>query len=203
MPHTTYGLLKAIRSHQIDSPSVGATLQTGRPNACNLCHLDQSLGWAAQHLAKWYGQPETEVGPDDEASISAAVLWALKGDAGQRALMAWHMGWEPARQASGEKWLAPFLSLLLEDPYSAVRYIAHRSLKRLPGYSDFAFDFTAATSEQARGREQALARWNRTLAGNLDRRGKRILIAPDGTLQQEQVARLRQQRDDRSIDLQE
>src|SRR5262249_37039935 len=40
MPHTTYGLLKTIRSHQISSPSVQASLDTGRPNACNLCHLD-------------------------------------------------------------------------------------------------------------------------------------------------------------------
>ena len=41
MPHTTYGLLKAIRSHTIDSPNVAVDLETGRPNACNLCHLDK------------------------------------------------------------------------------------------------------------------------------------------------------------------
>jgi hypothetical protein len=47
MPYTTYGLLKTIRSHQISSPSVAASLQTGRPNACNLCHLDRTLAWTA------------------------------------------------------------------------------------------------------------------------------------------------------------
>ena len=57
MPFTTYGLLKAIRSHTITSPTVRSSLATGRPNACNLCHLDKSLGWTAQKLNGWYGQP--------------------------------------------------------------------------------------------------------------------------------------------------
>jgi formate-dependent nitrite reductase cytochrome c552 subunit len=47
MPYTSYGLLKALRSHQISSPSVTASVQTGRPNACNACHLDKTLGWTA------------------------------------------------------------------------------------------------------------------------------------------------------------
>src|SRR5262249_38068521 len=34
MPRTTYGLLKTIRSHQISSPSMQSTIDTGRPNAC-------------------------------------------------------------------------------------------------------------------------------------------------------------------------
>src|SRR5437867_304716 len=50
MPHTTYGLLKSIRSHWIDSPSVQSSLKTGRPNACNLCHLDRSLGCTARQF---------------------------------------------------------------------------------------------------------------------------------------------------------
>ena len=52
MPFTTYGLLKTIRSHQISSPSVQSTLATGRPNACNLCHLDKTLAWTAQYLER-------------------------------------------------------------------------------------------------------------------------------------------------------
>ncbi|HQU45192.1 MAG TPA: cytochrome c3 family protein, partial [Pirellulales bacterium] len=57
MPHTTYGLFKAIRSHQISSPGVATTVATGRPTACNLCHLDQTLSWSAENLSAWYGQP--------------------------------------------------------------------------------------------------------------------------------------------------
>ena len=36
----------------IESPDVATTLKTGRPNACNLCHLDKTLDWTAEHLAK-------------------------------------------------------------------------------------------------------------------------------------------------------
>jgi len=57
MPHTSYGLLKGIRSHQINSPTVKASLATGRPNACNLCHLDKTLAWSGQKLNEWYWQP--------------------------------------------------------------------------------------------------------------------------------------------------
>jgi hypothetical protein len=77
MPHTTYGLLKAVRSHQIDSPRVKASLETGRPNACNLCHLDQTLEWASTWLSKWYGHPQAELSPEDRR-VSAALLWLLK-----------------------------------------------------------------------------------------------------------------------------
>ena len=107
MPHTTYGVLKGIRSHQISSPRVLDDLQTGRPNACNLCHLDQTLDWTAQHLKGWYGHEVPEL-PEHGKSISHAVRLALVGDAGQRALIAWHLGWVPAQQTSGTNWFGPF-----------------------------------------------------------------------------------------------
>ena len=56
MPHTTYGLLKAIRSHTVSSPSVQHDdLQAGRPNACNLCHSEQTAEWASTQITDWYG----------------------------------------------------------------------------------------------------------------------------------------------------
>ena len=37
---------ESIRSHQVSSPSVAESLPpVGRPNACNLCHLDRTLAW--------------------------------------------------------------------------------------------------------------------------------------------------------------
>ncbi|MGH9884508.1 MAG: multiheme c-type cytochrome, partial [bacterium] len=91
MPYTTYGLLKTIRSHQISNPSVQASLDTGRPNACNLCHLDKTLAWTAEYLEKWYRTPKPPLG-DDEQSVAASVLTLLKGDAGQRAIVSQSMG---------------------------------------------------------------------------------------------------------------
>jgi hypothetical protein len=134
MPHTTYGLLKTIRSHQISSPSVQTTIDTGRPDACNLCHLDKTLGWTADRLAEWFGAPRPALGSDEE-SVAASVLWLLKGDAGQRAIIAQAMGWRAAQDASGAAWLAPYLALTQKDQYDAVRLIASRSAKTLPPFS--------------------------------------------------------------------
>ena len=132
MPYTTYGLLKAIRSHQVSEPSIAVSVATGRPLACNQCHLDRTLAWSGERLEAWYGIPSIPLTPE-QRSVSAAVLAALGGDAGQRALAAWAMGWDSALEASGSDWQALYLSVLLEDPYEAVRHVARRSLAGLPG----------------------------------------------------------------------
>lgn len=158
MPYTTYGLLKAIRSHQISSPDVHESVEIGRPNACNQCHLNRSMGWAAEHLSQWY-----DISPPaldrQQQDIAASILWATRGDAGQRALAAWSFGWEAAREASGEDWIAPFLTLLIADAYDAIRYIAGRSLIRFRGFANFKFDFLADPQQLIRVQERALTRW--------------------------------------------
>ena len=107
------------------------SLDYGRPNACNLCHLNETLSWTADKLHTWYQQPVPELSEDDK-TISAAVQWLVKGDAGQRALLAWGMGWEPAQKISGRDWLYPYLIYSLLDPYAAVRFDAWKSLANPP-----------------------------------------------------------------------
>ena len=149
MPHTTYGLLKTIRSHQISSPSVVTSVTTGRPSACTLCHLDRSFAWISGHLHDWYDQPDLKIEEGTEAATtSAAVLHLLKGDAAQRAIQASAFGWQPAREASGERWMEPLLLFGMNDPYDAVRLISARSLKSLPGKELFAFDTNATWQER-------------------------------------------------------
>jgi hypothetical protein len=209
MPHTTYGLLKGIRSHLIDSPSVAASVETGRPNACNQCHLDKSLGWTQQHLSNWYGHQETEL-TGEQQEISATLLNLLRGDAGLRALAAWSMGWKEAKTASGERWLSPYLAHLLDDPYAAVRYIGQRSLKRLPGYEELEYDFVGPPSTRAQTRRRLLERWfepagggSRENSAGLDRYGPQILFDSQGQLDRAAFERLAGQRDDRPVDLAE
>jgi hypothetical protein len=200
MPHTTYGLMKAIRSHQVDSPSVQATLATGRPNACNLCHLDKTLAWTTEKLTDWFGAKTPDLS-QEQKTTSAAALWTLRGDAGQRALLAWHMGWKPARDASGEGWLAPYLGQLLEDPYSTVRYIARRSLRALPGFANFEFDYIGPAADRARARQSVWAKFEQVQKP--DRSGPEVLIRPDGQIERQTWERLLRQRDDKSMYLQE
>ena len=201
MPHTTYGLLKAIRSHQITSPTVKESLETGRPNACNLCHLDQSLDWTARKLTEWYRQPASGFADDPgQAATSAAVRWLLSGDAGQRALIAWHFGWEPAVRTSGRDWLAPYLAESLQDPYAVVRYIAQRSLKRLPGFENFAYDYIGLPGERADGRQRALQTWKTQMKSSSALRAS-VLLEPNGVLGEEKINALLRQRNQRSLEL--
>jgi hypothetical protein len=170
MPYTTYGLLKTVRSHQIGSPSVKATLETGRPNACNLCHLDKTLAWTAEYLERWYRIPRPAVDVDQQ-SVAASVLTLLKGDAGQRAIVAQSLGWAPAQRVSGTGWMAPYLALMQQDTYDAVRHIAARSRATLPPF-----------------RRDALPR-NRS----------ELLLNADGTFDAETVNRLVRARDNRRV----
>ena len=204
MPHTTYGLLKAIRSHQIDKPSVSASLETGRPNACNLCHLDKSLGWTAKHLADWYGIPIRKMN-DVEQHIAGSVLWALRGDAGQRALVAWSMGWQPAREASGTDWLPPYLAVLMSDPYRAVRFIAQRSLKRSLEYRDIPYDYVGPQGERDAAVKLAEAKWKQLPRPVMTKPSDNnaILFDPDGRLRTDEVDRLLKEQNDRPVYLAE
>jgi predicted CXXCH cytochrome family protein len=155
MPHTVYGLLKAIRNHRIDSPKVtGRSGKSERPNACNLCHLDRSLGWTAQQLARWYHQP-VPAGLTDETP--AAVAWLLSGDAVLRAIAAWHFGWAPAQKASAMDEAVPYLVAALADPYAAVRYVVGHSLESL--VPDSKVDYLATFEERQRTGGDILRRW--------------------------------------------
>ena len=202
MPYTTYGLLKAIRSHQIDSPTVSKTLETGRPNACNLCHLDKSLGWTADNLKRWYRQPMPALDAEQKTLSSAATM-LLRGDAGQRALMAWSMGWSPARKTSGEEWLAPYLGQLLEDPYPAIRYIAYRSLRRLPGFQNLPYDYIGSSAQFATAHQQVDSIWQKGRPTQPTPARELILMKPNLNLDRDAFNRLLRQRDDHPMDMHE
>jgi hypothetical protein len=127
----------------------------------------------------------------------------LRGDAGQRALAAWSMGWPDAHIAAGNRWQAPYLTQLLEDPYPAVRYIALRSLKRLPGFEEFTVDFVGSDEERRVAHRRAVELWEKSANGRLDQTGQAILIDATGKLDRAAFERLLKLRDDRDIDLKE
>jgi len=201
MPYTSYGLLRAIRSHTVTSPSVRESVEIGRPNACNLCHLDRTLAWSADHLQDWYEQPEPLL-DDDERSVAASILWLLRGDAGQRALTAWSYGWKPAQEVSGTSWMVPYLGELLGDPYDAVRFISARSLRTISGFETLQYDFTGSRDARIEAAVGALRAWrNSTLARA--RRDPELLFAADGTLDTAAMRRVFDQRDNRPLFLRE
>jgi hypothetical protein len=201
MPYTTYGLLKTLRSHQISSPAVDASVRTGRPNACNLCHLDKTLKWTADALQKSYGIPAPSLDRDD-TEIAASILWLLRGDAGQRAVAAQNMAWAPAQKASGAEWMAPYLAQLLDDPYEALRFIVFRSLRATPGFDRFPYDFNAPHADRVAAIERAMTEWK-----TRDRRDRlaspALLLDGSGNVRFDVVNRLVQSRDSRPVYLRE
>lgn len=206
MPYTTYGLLKTIRSHTVSSPSVRESLESGRPNACNLCHLDKPLSWTADALAA-RNPAEASGGmiPDDARRLSAAVLWALTGDAGQRAIVAQAMGWKPAQQVSGTAWMTPILAQLLDDPYDAVRFIAGKSLRSTPGFPDLPYDFVAPRQQRYAAQLSAMRAWDAAGRGtSVPAAGRAaVLLAPDGSLRVNDMLALLKERNDRPMLLRE
>ena len=201
MPYTGYGLLKAMRSHTISSPTATETADLNRPNACNLCHLDKTLGWTADRLQEWYGTP-TPVLSDDDRTVAASLLWILRGDAGLRALTAQSMGWAPAQETSGTTWMVPHLGEALGDRYDAVRFIAARSLRSLPGFGNLEFDFVAPEEERVNTAVRVLREWRATPASR-QRRDPELLVDANGDLRVAAMRRLFDQRDRRPLFLRE
>lgn len=193
MPHTTWGVRKAMRSHTISSPSVKESLSPiERPNACNLCHVDQTLQWTSEHLASWYDQDKPEL-TDDQKNVSAAVMWALTGDAGQRALAAWTMGWGPAQDASGTEWMPPFVLQLMGDPYDVVRSTAYQSLQTLEGYEAVKYDYVGPLRPRQQTTAKLLEAWKKRPGAQSS--GKQVLNDEKGQLLWDDFKRLYELRD--------
>ena len=148
MPHTSYALFKAIRNHRVSSPRVAPVSEGGPPNACNLCHIDQSLAWTQVHLGNWYQHAPIPLTPS-ATNTSALAQWLLEGHAAQRVIAAWHLGWAPAMATGGGPWLQPLLAATLADDYGPVRFVAARSLRSQPGMAPFQYDFLADPARRA------------------------------------------------------
>jgi len=202
MPRTAYALFGAIRNHQISAPNLTSSVHDGVPNACNLCHLDKTLEWTQEHLANWYGQEKLPL-DETQRTTSAALLWLLRGDAAQRVISAWHFGWQPALQASGTNWPAPLLAHLLADPYGVVRYVAEHSLRKLPGFADFHYDFLASQDELQRQVRRATNHWRQHRPQPTDRTGEHVCIDEHGKVLETKVERLLRQRNNRPVTIQE
>ena len=201
MPYTTYGLLKTIRSHTIVNPTVRESVDAGRPNACNLCHLDKTLTWTGDALQRWYGTAPVSLGADEQG-VAASILWLLTGDAGQRAIVAQAMAWPPAQRASGVDWIAPYLAQLLDDPYDAVRLGAARSLKSLPGFATASFDVAGPPAARRQAQLRTMSTWDQVRV-RPGRASPELLMTPGGDVDIPGVLALLKQRNNKAMLLRE
>ena len=198
MPYTSFVLLKSIRSHRIDPPSVKSSVKYGRPNGCNSCHLDRTLAWTAKYLQEWYDIDSGEI--DQEATeLPASLIWLLKGDAVQRAVAADALGWDSAKHASGEHWQAAFLAQLLRDPYTAVRFVALKNLRKLPAFDHLDYGFAKDDANHEKAFQEAMKIWQEQSGIAPVPPGLKSLMNASGKLNESRIEQLIKERDDTPI----
>jgi predicted CXXCH cytochrome family protein len=148
MPYQVYSLLSTHRSHRIAIPRVRDSLGTGKPHACNLCHLDKSLSWTTDYLKQWYGTKPEALSADDHRYASS-LLDLARGDARTRAVVAGAFSWPPAQEAGGRDWPSALLVRTLEhERYAAVRYLAQRALRTRHGQTAEAYNYLGTSAER-------------------------------------------------------
>jgi hypothetical protein len=95
--------------------------------------------------------------------------------------------------------MAPYLALLLDDSYDAVRFIASRSLGTLPGFETLALDFVAPASARSAMRIRALEIWRDRRTKDSARTDAVLLFNADGSFNAPVVNRLVRERNNRRV----
>jgi predicted CXXCH cytochrome family protein len=79
MPARTYMVVDARHDHSLRIPRPDLSAKLGTPNACNGCHGDKPVAWAADAVARWFG-PERKGFQTYAAAYAAA--WSDRAEAG-------------------------------------------------------------------------------------------------------------------------
>lgn len=130
MPKINEGMQDVVRTHAIFSPTQPDMIEANQPNACNICHLDQSIDWTTNYLQQWYGKTF------DEAKITQSYI-----DRSEPVGIGWlKQSHEPTRlvatEAFGEqaaRWGLSQVIEQLDDPYLLNRQFAQKAVESLSG----------------------------------------------------------------------
>ena len=164
MPRLNEGLQDLVRTHMIFSPTNRHMLEAGQPNACNMCHAEQSIDWTVEQLAEWYG-----------AAFSSDALAAAYPQRERPAPLNWlQHEHESVRLVAADvlvrtnsRFAMPELIQALDDPYLINRQFAQRGIGRMLSLplEDLGYRFYMQSPE----RRQALDRLRAVLtAGEAD-----------------------------------
>jgi predicted CXXCH cytochrome family protein len=182
MPRVVYGVMSIHPTHDITVPDPQLTAAEGVPNACNQCHLDQSVNWAVRAAGQmWPGRfSGARTSPNWQFDLPEGPRALFAGDALARALAAEALGGGgPAKP--DPLWAGPFLVEAFGDNYPIVRFFAANALASAdagagkPDYLAspearrlFLESWRARFDPVARGRAQRLAEALRALRVETD-----------------------------------
>jgi hypothetical protein len=135
MPPITYGLLAIHPTHRIQNPEPARAWRNEMPEACTVCHTNQTAPWAAEQMSRQYGLPlPSDVPTEERFRTAESVRTLMAGDVVQRAVAVNALSEEAGAYTSdpmARLWAVPFLLMTLEDGYPAVRHFAYRGLRHL------------------------------------------------------------------------
>ena len=93
----------------------------------------------------------------------------------------------------------PLLARLLEDSYSAVRFISWRNLRALPGFHQLKYNFVGPAAQRSAVMNSVLDDWQRTHRDVPDA----LPVTDDGRLDVRRLADLWKRRDQRPVEIPE
>jgi predicted CXXCH cytochrome family protein len=139
MPAVVYGLVSVRLSHRIELPQPDQQAHDRRPDACTLCHVDQTRTWAETMSAPTARSTSSDA-PATPASATTSPATSdlpeqanrlLAGDPVERAVAAQALGQPSAHYAARyePQLLGVLADAAVSDSYPAVRSIASRSLR--------------------------------------------------------------------------
>lgn len=147
MPHLNEGLQDVVRTHTIFSPTNAEMIAANHPNACNLCHLDQSVAWTIDHLRDWYG---AEFDSNHLATVldnpdDAAKQWFYSDNESVRLIVS------SAVVRTKAMWALPELIRLLNDPFLVNRQFTQRGIEQMLGVNleEYGYHFYLSKKERS------------------------------------------------------
>jgi predicted CXXCH cytochrome family protein len=128
MPRLNEGLQDVVRTHQIFSPTDRSMIEANQPNACNMCHTDQTIDWTLEHLNDWYGTEFSEqhiAANYPRREQPAAIGWLESRNSSVRLIAA------DTLTRTKSRWALPGLMDALDDPFLLNRQFARKGLEEM------------------------------------------------------------------------
>ncbi|WP_019531349.1 tetratricopeptide repeat protein [Dasania marina] len=137
MPATSYMVVDPRRDHSLRVPRPDISQQLGVPNACNQCHDDQTVAWAAAAFSQWYPHrvkqphPAFSLFAGEQANrLAVPQLAALARDSAQAAII--RASALQRLSAYPEPYAINTAVSLLQAPQPLIRVAALRVLTAMP-----------------------------------------------------------------------
>jgi hypothetical protein len=148
MPRINEGMQDVVRTHTIFSPTNRSMIESNHPNACNQCHVKESISWTRGYLKKWYGATYDEKPISDnyaDSKRSVVLGWLQSQNESVRLIAI------DSLARTNSNWALPQIIEALDDPFLLNRQFAGRALESMTGIKldSYGYQFYMGPAERA------------------------------------------------------